>query len=1017
MQHPVSTRSGNPTERAPGITRAILWAVGIGLFSLFLTRASLFLFLQSDGITWIWPPCGLALAALTLTRRRDWALTLTAIFIANLAADLLAATPLPLSLAFSFVNCVQALLAASLLQRFLAFPLTFRRFNNVLIFLVVVLCSAALSALIAAAAAAWLSGAEFWRIWLTWSISTLLGAGLIVPLVAAWYPSGTRFSAPAIPLQLAHILEGLVLFVCLALTSWMIYLSDQTGLLNSVLRSYLIFPFLIWAALRFDQRYVTSVMVFTCLAAILGTLNGLGKFSGSQLSPADSMLPVQLYLLLVIVSTLNLSAALTENKLVSETFAKSEAEYYDLFQNASVGIFHSLPGAGFLKVNPALAVMLGYESPQDLIASVNDIANQIYVEPQRYLELVEKALQQPGWVYAVTHYRRKDGSQLTGRLSVRKVLRVADGSLAYLEGLVDDITERHAVENALRTNEQIMKLFVENAPAAIAMFDKDMRYMVASQRYKEEYGLGDQDLIGRSHYEVFPEISEHWKEIHRRCLAGAVEKMEDDPFQRPDGSLDYVRWEIRPWFSNGSEVGGIILISEVTTQRKFAEQALKKSETLLNETQAIAKVGGWVYDPATRNMTWTKEVYRIYGVPADFDPNDITRNISFYALQDRLVVEQSFNEALSAGKPYDLEVRFVNAQGRHRWVRTSGAPMLENGKVVKVTGTIMDISELKRAQTALVRSEEQLRLAMEASNDGLWDWRCQDSSIHFSLSYCRMLGYSMDEFPTSLETWLDLVHPDDQALVTRTYEDCAKNLIQSFEIEFRLRARVGGWKWLLSRAKTVSWQPEGMPLRVVGTNVDITERKQAEEALRRANRKLEKQAAANEAMQALLIEQATHDALTGLYNRRFMDDALQREILRANRDGRPVSVLMLDIDHFKNFNDSFGHDAGDQVLVALSSLLRVNIRESDIACRYGGEEFVVILPGASAADARHRAELIREDFSCVRIGPEKLSATISVGLSVYPKHGVTVDELLRAADSALYLAKNAGRNCVLVYPN
>lgn len=139
-----------------------------------------------------------------------------------------------------------------------------------------------------------------------------------------------------------------------------------------------------------------------------------------------------------------------------------------------------------------------------------------------------------------------------------------------------DITERKRTEEKLRRNEEVLSLFVENSPAAIAMFDRDMNYIVASRRYLTDYDLGQQNVVGQSHYEVFPEISAHWKEIHRRCLAGAIERAEEDPFPRASGTLDWVRWEIRPWYEASGEIGGIILFSEVITERKRAEEDLKK---------------------------------------------------------------------------------------------------------------------------------------------------------------------------------------------------------------------------------------------------------------------------------------------------------------------------------------------------------------------------------------------------------------------------------------------------------
>lgn len=166
-----------------------------------------------------------------------------------------------------------------------------------------------------------------------------------------------------------------------------------------------------------------------------------------------------------------------------------------------------------------------------------------------------------------------------------------------------------------------------------------------------------------------------------------------------------------------------------------------------------------------------------------------------------------------------------------------------------------------------------------------------------------------------------------------------------------------------------------------------------------------------------LQEQATHDSLTGLYNRRFLEEDLQRELARAERGHFPSSVVLMDIDHFKSFNDLFGHKTGDIVLKKLGDLLRGSTRQGDIACRYGGEEFVVVLSGATLDDAVQRAEELRLDFQNLTILDDitQVPTTISTGIATFPQHGKDVDTLLDHADQALYKAKNSGRNCVKVY--
>jgi diguanylate cyclase (GGDEF)-like protein len=167
-----------------------------------------------------------------------------------------------------------------------------------------------------------------------------------------------------------------------------------------------------------------------------------------------------------------------------------------------------------------------------------------------------------------------------------------------------------------------------------------------------------------------------------------------------------------------------------------------------------------------------------------------------------------------------------------------------------------------------------------------------------------------------------------------------------------------------------------------------------------------------------LHAQAIHDPLTGLFNRRYLEDTLSRELHRAHRRKSPLGAAMLDLDHFKRFNDTFGHNAGDSLLRELGQLLREKLRKSDISYRYGGEEFVLILPDSSLADTRQRVEQIRGLFKELKIrhGDQLLGTiTLSAGIAGAPEHGSTTAELLRAADNALYAAKQAGRDRVVIY--
>jgi diguanylate cyclase (GGDEF)-like protein len=174
---------------------------------------------------------------------------------------------------------------------------------------------------------------------------------------------------------------------------------------------------------------------------------------------------------------------------------------------------------------------------------------------------------------------------------------------------------------------------------------------------------------------------------------------------------------------------------------------------------------------------------------------------------------------------------------------------------------------------------------------------------------------------------------------------------------------------------------------------------------------------ANVQLREILRSQSIHDPLTGLFNRRYMEETLEREVHRARRGHQPMAILMMDVDGFKHQNDAFGHDAGDAVLRQIAGLFQGKLRREDIACRYGGEEFVLVLPDASLESAARRAEQLRVAVKEMRVPHNDLvlgPITISIGVAAFPDHGENAAGLLKAADAALYEAKGAGRDRVSV---
>ena len=238
-----------------------------------------------------------------------------------------------------------------------------------------------------------------------------------------------------------------------------------------------------------------------------------------------------------------------------------------------------------LWINPAFTQTTGY-SFKEVQGKNPRVLKSGKQDREFYREMWDTILSGKVWRNTIIN-RHKDGKLTHEDLTITPIPD-ASGEITHFVGIKQDISERIAAEAALIETKERLRLFVEHAPAAIAMLDREMKYIAVSNRWLSDYGIKVPEIIGRSHYEIFPDVPESWKEIHSTCLAGAVERNEADPWIRMDGSIDWVRWEIRPWHKSDGAIGGLIIFSEVITERKDAEETLRsKNEELASMTQQL----------------------------------------------------------------------------------------------------------------------------------------------------------------------------------------------------------------------------------------------------------------------------------------------------------------------------------------------------------------------------------------------------------------------------------------------
>lgn len=282
-------------------------------------------------------------------------------------------------------------------------------------------------------------------------------------------------------------------------------------------------------------------------------------------------------------------------------------------------------------------------------------------------------------------------------------------------------------------------------------------------------------------------------------------------------------------------------------------------------------------------------------------------------------------------------------------------------------------------------------------NLGNWYWSIKDNNVEFNHLKIINLGYSEDEIPKNVdyEFFTDKLHPEDYDKTMKAMKDHLIGKENVYEIEYRIKCKNGEYKWYYDIGKITQYDKEGKPLLLAGIVFDITERKSLEIELKNKNK--------------ILFEKAFKDELTKMFNFRSIKEYLYLQVNESKYKQVPLSIIIFDIDDFKKLNDTKGHVFGNKVIIKISEIIRENIRKDDIAGRFGGEEFIVILPNTDLNTATNVAERVRqaidrEDFHGVKV-------TISGGVNQYNNEDVFT--LIEVADQKLYTAKRLGKNKII----
>jgi PAS domain S-box-containing protein len=393
------------------------------------------------------------------------------------------------------------------------------------------------------------------------------------------------------------------------------------------------------------------------------------------------------------------------------------------------------------------------------------------------------------------------------------------------------ITVNTQKQGALRQTHEQMRLFVEHSPAAVAMLDRQMRYLVVSRRWLADYHLKRESILGASHYEIFPEVPDRWKEIHKRCLAGAVERSEADSFERPDGTTDWLRWEVRPWFESEGGIGGIIIFSELITERKKAENALRLSEEKFRQLAENISDVFWIASADMKTMEYVSPAFeRVWGLSADSLYLEPRLWVEAILPEEREGVVKAFSALENEKECIDLEYRIRRPDGTVRWVHDRGFQVRDaNGRVVRRAGVASDITERKCAGEALKASENLLHTVINLVPHSIFAKDRQSRHLFVNeacaalngLKPKEMIGKRDPDFVQDPEQAEAFMRDDRQVIDGGRRKLAAEEVFTTPEGQLRI----------LQTTK-IPFESPGAGPAVLGVSVDITGIKRVEEALR-----------------------------------------------------------------------------------------------------------------------------------------------------------------------------------------
>ncbi len=694
--------------------------------------------------------------------------------------------------------------------------------------------------------------------------------------------------------------------------------------------------------------------------------------------------------------------------------AKDVFEY--LFEKVPEAIVIINNNEKIVKINNKFTSLFGYERPEALGKTLDEllVPPNLIKEGQRINTAVKK-----GDTFSLETVRKQKNGNLIN-VSVIGAPIIVSGKQVGAFGIYRNVSDRVAAETALEKEKAFLEQLIESAQEAVVIADLKGIVLRINSSFTHMFGWQPDEAVGKPINDLIvpPELQEEGSRMDRSAAEGHPALIETIRQHKDKTALE-VSLTATPIEVGGQRIA-IYAIYRDISDRVRAERALKESEQRYRGFFENVPVGIFQTTREGNYLDANRALLKLFGFP-DLETLKQTNASDFYSnpqerenwleMMDRedVMLAQEFN--------------YQRLDKKMIWVRESARTVRnEKGDILYYEGVLEDITPLKNAEQELLRQRAYLEQLIESAPEGIVLTEKDGQIIRINSEFTSMFGYSEEEARGQFVD--DLIAPSELAseanLLTKDVasgKNISLDTIRRNKDGNNLQVSVIGAPIVIDEEK----------VGVFGIYRDISDRKKAEaeilenrQMLLEANQFLEQRKVQLEEANLMLEQLSNLDGLTGISNRRYFERFFETEWRRARRENKPITVMMIDVDFFKKYNDLHGHLKGDECLKKLANALQIMGRAGDLLARYGGEEFVVVLPNTDSEGAQHMSEIMLRRVKALQIkhGDSKVSdyLTVSIGLATeVPANETSADSLLQKADQALYQSKTDGRDRLTVY--